>query len=206
MFDEVRFPENIDYGLTGGPEYSTDVIELFSGFEQRNQNWALGRSRYTTSHPIKDAADIATLIAFFRARKGKARGFRFRDWSDYIAINQPIGTGDNTATIFQLTKSYTSGSVTEIRTCIKIVASGAQVTTVPKIYLSSILKTETVDYTLDYTTGLVTFASAPGTGVAITADFEFDVPVRFDTDTMQIRHEYGHEFYWENIALIELKL
>ena len=205
-FDEVRFPEDIAFGMQGGAEYSTDIIELFSGYEQRNSNWAQPRMRYTTTHPVKTQAQMNTLIAFFRARKGKANGFRFRDWSDYTAIAQSIGTGNNTNHAFQLQKSYVSGSTTSIRTTKKIVASGSQITTVPKIYLNSVLKTETTDYTLDYTTGIVTFVTAPGTGVAITADFEFDVPVRFDTDTMTIRQEYGQEFYWENIALIEVRV
>ena len=92
-FDEVRFPENIDFGFTGGPEYNTDIIELFSGFEQRNQNWQTPRMKFNATHAIKSGTQIATLIAFFRARKGRANGFRFRDWIDYSVTGQIIGTG-----------------------------------------------------------------------------------------------------------------
>lgn len=204
-FDEVRFPENIDFGFEGGPEYSTDVLELFSGYEQRNQNWSLPRRRYVANHAIKTQAEASALIAFFMARKGKARGFRFRDWMDYSAINQNIGTGDGEATTFQLRKAYISGT-TEYRACKKIVASGSEVGTVPKVYLESVLQAEGSDYTLDYNTGIITFADAPEEDVAITADFEFDVPVRFDTDAMKTRYEYGKEFYWDNISLVEIKL
>ncbi len=205
-FDETRFPENIVFGLTGGPSYSTDVLELYSGFEQRNQNWPTPRMHFNATHDVKSAAEMSTLINFFRNRKGKANGFRFRDWSDYKAIAQNIGTGTGSLTNFQLRKAYTNNSTTEYRICTKIVASGSQVALVPAVYVNGVLKTPTTDYTLNYNTGVVTFVTAPGNGLAVTADFEFDVPVRFDTDAMTITHNYGHEFSWSNISLIEVRI
>jgi len=203
-FDEVRFPENIDFGFTGGAMYSTDIVELFSGFEQRNQNWAASRMKFVASYSIKNTAEIAQIIAFFRARKGRTTGFRFRDWTDYYAYDQQIAVGDGTTSIFQLIKTYISGPTTDTRIITKIVASGNEVTTVPNIYLNSILQNS--GYMLDYTTGLVTFTTPPASGVIISADFEFDVPVRFDIDNIQIRHEYNKEFYIDNMTLIEVRI
>ena len=122
-FDEVQFPTGISWGVTGGPCYSTDIVRLDSGYEARNQNWSQALGKWDASHAIKTAADMATLIAFFRARKGRARGFRFKDWSDYQATAQATSpaTGDGATAAFQLQKAYTS-VVTENRTISKPVA------------------------------------------------------------------------------------
>src|SRR5688500_4642354 len=112
-FIEIRFPTDISYGSGGGPEYSTDIVITQSGYEQRNANWAQARASYNVAHGVKTQAQLDTLIAFFRARKGRADGFRFKDWTDYQATGQALGTGDGVQTGFQLVKSYSSGSVLE---------------------------------------------------------------------------------------------
>ena len=93
-FHEVRFPENIAYGATGGPEFATTVVVTGAGHEQRNIDWAEARGRWDVASGLKNQAQLDELIAFFRARKGKAYGFRFKDWTDYKATGQLIGTGD----------------------------------------------------------------------------------------------------------------
>lgn len=198
-FHEVRFPEDISYGSTGGPEYSTDVIITQGGYEQRNINWEEARARYNVAHGVKTQAQLDTLIAFFRARKGKAYGFRFKDWVDYQAVGQNMGTGDGTETGFQLLKSYTSGSVTESRTITKPVQGSVAV------YLNSVLQTVTTHYTVNYTTGVVTFVTAPGSGVIVSADFEFDTPVRFDTDRLSAALDTYGSYSWGEIPLLEVR-
>lgn len=92
-FDEVRFPTEIAYGSKGGPEFSTDVVVMASGAEQRNQNWTYARYRFYPLEDIKSPTQVAEILAFFNARRGRARGFRFKDWSDYATtdINTKIG-------------------------------------------------------------------------------------------------------------------
>ena len=197
-FHEVRFPDAIAYGATGGPEYLTDIVILQSGFEQRNQSWDSARARYDVSTGIKNPTQAAEVISFFRARKGRAYGFRFKDWSDYRVTGQLIGTGNGTQTAFQLTKTYTSGGENETRPLKKPVSGTV------KIYKDSILQSSGV--TVDHTTGVVTFAAAPTAGVLITADCEFDVPVRFDTDRLAIRIQSHELFVWDQIPLIEIRL
>jgi uncharacterized protein (TIGR02217 family) len=109
-FIEIQFPRDISYGATGGPVYSTDVVSMFSGHEQRNSNWKNSRAKYNISTGVKTEGQWQALISFFRACKGKAIGFRFKDWGDYQAKNQQIGIGDGVKTEFQLVKIYTSGS------------------------------------------------------------------------------------------------
>src|SRR5437870_2530303 len=103
-FDEVQFPPAISYGAIGGPEFSTDVVVLSSGFESRNANWPAARGKWDVSSGVKSQADLQTLIAFFRARQGKARGFRFKDWNDFQGFGQQLGIGDGSTTQFQLVK------------------------------------------------------------------------------------------------------
>lgn len=197
-FIETRFPTDIAYGSSGGPEYSTDVVVLQSGYEQRNANWSQARARYNVAHGVKTQAQLDQLIAFFRARKGRADGFRFKDWTDYKVTAQNVGTGDGIATVFQLQKSYTSGSATETRTITKPVAGTVNV------YKNAVLQTSGV--TVDATNGQVTFASPPANGVAITADFEFDVPVRFDTDTLSARLDTYGSLSWNDIPIVEIRV
>ena len=197
-FVEIQFPADISYGSSGGPTFSTDVIEAFSGFEQRNINWSAARARYNVAHGVKTQSQLDELIAFFRARQGKAIGFRFKDWTDYQAVSQNIGTGNGSQTVFQLTKKYTS-SVTVTRIIRKPVNNSAL-----KIYLNAVLQSS--GYTVNYTTGAVTFSTAPGSGVAVTADFEFDVPVRFDTDQLDAAIDDFGTRSWSDIPLVEVRL
>ena len=124
-FHEVRFPDNISRGARGGPERRTQIVELASGAEERNASWANSRRRYDVAYGIRRADDLAAVVAFFEARNGRLHGFRFKDWADFKsclpsqtpgATDQPIGTGNGAATLFQLTKRYISGAQSWSRT------------------------------------------------------------------------------------------
>jgi uncharacterized protein (TIGR02217 family) len=196
-FHEVRFPDNIAYGATGGPEFATTVVVTGAGHEQRNIDWAEARGRWDVASGLKNQAQLDELIAFFRARKGRAHGFRFRDWTDYQATGQLIGTGDDAETQFQLVKRYPSGTGVEVRTITKPVAGTV------RIYLDGVEQLS--GWSVDVTTGVVTFSTAPAAGVAITADLEFDVPVRFDTDHMAVTIEHFRLHRWQQIPIVELR-
>lgn len=196
-FTEIRFPEDISYGSTGGPEFFTDVITTHNGREQRNINWSHSRAKYNIAYGVRSNEHLLKLIAFFNARKGKAIGFRFKDWLDFMAIDQEIGTGDDQKTVFQLTKTYTSGEDKHIR----VIRKPVQQTV--KIFLNS---EEEKEYSVNYTTGEITFVKPPGEGVIITANFEFDVPVRFDTDYLNASIDNYGSNSWNDIPLVEIKM
>ena len=197
-FIDVRFPTDIAYGSAGGPEYSTDVVVMQSGYEQRNSNWSQARARYNVAHGIKTQAQLDVLIAFFRARKGRADSFRFKDWTDYKVTSQVLGTGNGSNKAFQLIRSYSSGSSAEQRIISKPIASTVN------LYFNGTLQAGG-NYSLNSSTGIATFTTAPSSGVAVTADFEFDVPVRFDTDRLSASlDEYGVHS-WHDIPLIEVR-
>lgn len=197
-FHEIRFPPDIAYGASGGPAYSTSVVQTASGYEQRNMNWSAARGKWDVSSGLKNVSQLETLIAFFRARKGKAHGFRFKDWTDYAVAGQQIGLGDNETKTFQLVKKYASGTGSETRTITKPV-SGTIV-----VYANGAKQTTGVS--VNTTTGIVTFSTAPAQGAIITADFEFDVPVRFDVDEMDVSIENFHLHEWSDIPIIEIRV
>ena len=205
-FHEVRFPDNISRGARGGPGRRTQIVEMASGDEERNGSWADSRRRYDASYGIRKADDLASVTAFFEARRGRLYGFRWKDWADYksslptavpTATDQTIGTGNGTQTTFQLVKLYTSGAQSWTRTITKPVAGTVALALngVPQI----------TGWTVNTSTGVVTFASPPAPGVAITAGFEFDVPVRFDTDTLDVTLDFERLGSITSIPLIEVR-
>jgi uncharacterized protein (TIGR02217 family) len=198
-FIEIAFPTDIAYGSAGGPEYSTDIVITNGGYEQRNVNWSQARAKYNVAHGIKTQNQLDSLIAFFRARKGRADGFRFKDWSDYKAIAQAIGTGDGANKIFQLVKTYSSGNISETRIITKPVASTLAV------YIDAVLQSNS-DYALEVATGEINFVSAPANDAVVTADFEFDVPVRFDTDRLSATLDSYGVNSWNDIPLVEVRV
>lgn len=195
-FHNVQFPADISYGSRGGPQYSTDIVITHSGHEQRNINWSAARARYNVAHGVKTQAQLDALIAFFRARKGKAHGFRFKDWTDYEAAATPIGTGNGSQAAFQLSKRYSSGGYQDVRVISKPVEGSVAVRVNGSVVGVS---------SVNYETGMVTLAGAPASGAAITADFAFDVPVRFDTDQLSATLENYGVRSWLDIPLVEVR-
>lgn len=187
MFHEIRFPTAIAFHSTGGPQRKTEIVVLGSGFEERNAVWAGSRRNFDVGSGVKTLDDLHAVIAFFEARLGRLYAFRFKDFSDFKSCapgdavsptDQALATGDGTTAAFQLVKTYTSGPSGWTRAIKKPVAGTMRV---------AVAGTEvTSGFTLDTTTGLITFAAAPALGAAITAGFEFDVPARFDTDALSI--------------------
>lgn len=191
-FHDVRFPSRISFGSTGGPERRTDIVELANGFEERNTPWAHARRRYNAGYGVAGRDDLHEVIAFFEARRGRLHAFRYKDHTDFkscapgstaSATDQEIAVGDGTSDTFQLVKHYKSGGETYTRTIAKPVSGTV------RIAVDGHEMTEGPDITIDHATGLFTFAflSIPGSGASVTAGFEFDVPVRFDTDHLDIR-------------------
>ncbi len=188
-FHEVRFPANLSFGSVGGPERRTEVVALTNGFEERNTPWAQSRRRYDAGVSLRSLDDIGALIAFFEARQGQLSGFRWKDWADFksgrasvpVAYDdQLIGIGDGVKTGYQLIKTYASGAEAQVRVIAKPVAGTV------RVGLQGDELAEGVHYTVDTTSGIVSFASAPAVDERITAGYEFDVPVRFDTDRIQV--------------------
>jgi len=188
-FHDVRFPANLSFGSVGGPERRTEIVSLANGYEERNAPWAHSRRRYDAGLGLRSLDDVEALIAFFEARQGQLHGFRWKDWADFKSSaasrapghrDQVIGSGDGATTQYALSKTYRSGGVGYVRTIAKPVTG-----TVRLAVAGDPLRAGR-GFTVDTSTGLVTLDAPPPEGAQITAGFEFDVPVRFDTDRILV--------------------
>jgi uncharacterized protein (TIGR02217 family) len=190
-FHEILFPLDIALKSAGGPQRRTDVVVLGSGREERNARWAHSRRRYDAGYGVKTFDALSHVVAFFEERRGRLYGFRWRDRLDHssaapgnavAATDQVIGTGDGINATFQLSKIYGSLYSPYQRPIAKPVPGSV------RIAVAESEAEEGTDFTVDTTTGVVTFLEShiPASGAAITAGFLFDVPVRFDTDYLEM--------------------
>ncbi|MEM1314031.1 MAG: DUF2460 domain-containing protein [Pseudomonadota bacterium] len=208
-FDEVRFPEAIAIGAQGGPERRTEIVTLASGHEARNAPWAQSRRRWDAGLGMRGLDDLAVIVDFFEERRGQLNGFRWRDPLDHKSgppsqppspADQVLGVGDGTRTTFQLIKVYGSGADAYERVIAKPVPGTVQVA------LDGAALFEGGEYSVDTKDGEVTFFVAPAAGVQVTAGFEFDVPVRFDTDRIETSLTAINAGEIPSIPVVELRL
>ncbi len=206
-FHEVGFPLAIAFHSTGGPGRRTEIVTLGSGHEERNAVWAGSRRSYDVGSGVRTLDDLSAVIAFFEARMGRLYGFRFQDFADCkscapaaapAATDQLLGLGDGVTRTFQLRKTYADTAAAYVRDIVKPVA-GSVAVAADGVALES-------GFSVDSTTGLVTFETAPAEGVALTAGFLFDTPVRFDTDTLSVNLASFAAGEMASIPLTEIRL
>lgn len=189
-FHEVRFPVDVALGARGGPERRTDIVTLGSGLEHRNARWVNSRRRYDAGYGVRTLDALAAMVSFFEERRGRLYGFRWRDRLDDRSCapsvnpgptDQSLGTGDGSRANFQLVKTYGGTFEPWVRAIQKPVAGSVRVA-VNDVEISG------GDFTVDVTSGIVTFAVGriPPAAANVTAGFRFDVPVRFDADALDI--------------------
>lgn len=204
-FHETRLPARLAFGSTGGVERRTEIVTLASGYERRSTPWAAGRRRYLIGANLRSLDDMATLTDFFEARRGRLYGFRFRDFADFRscapggtpgALDQVLGEGDGSRTVFALVKRYGEADDGWVRTIAKPVEGTVRV---------AVAGIEVEDFEVDTTTGVVTLAVAPAEGAAVTAGFEFDTPVRFDADRIEVTLESFDAGRMAAVPLIEVR-
>ncbi len=204
-FHDVLFPLELGYGATGGPEFSTQVVVTGSGHEQRNSQWSNARQYYDAGLGIRSEADLSALIAFFRARRGQAHGFRFTDPLDnstasggegVSALDQVIGTGDGGRTRFALMKTYGDTDTLQSRRISRPLAESVRIAVDGNVRFSG--------WTLA-PGGNVDFEAAPAAGAVITAGFRFDVPVRFATDRIDVSIAGWRAGELPSVPLVEMR-
>ncbi|MDQ0317828.1 DUF2460 domain-containing protein [Amorphus orientalis] len=210
-FHEALFPLAVAFGATGGPERRTEIIVLGSGHEERNSRWADSRRRYDAGAGIRSLDDLYAVTAFFEERRGRLYGFRYRDPVDHRSgapgaelhpTDQRIGIGDGATAGFQLVKTYGSVHAPWTRTIAKPVGESVRVA------VAGAEVTAGVAFTVDAGTGLVTFypGYVPAVGQAVTAGFRFDVPVRFDTDRLEVSLTAFSAGSLPSVPIVEIRL
>lgn len=209
-FHEIRFPTHISRGATGGPERRTDVVVLGSGFEERNARWAHARRSYNAGYGVRSLDDLHQVIAFFEERRGRLYGFRWKDHADFkscppeqsvAATDQVLSTGDGVQDTFSLVKRYGSLHAPYERPIAKPVAGSVLVA------VDGLAQVDGVSFDLDLTLGRVAFRSGhiPASGAVVTAGFEYDVPVRFDTDRLEVNLSGFRHGAIPSIAIVEIR-
>jgi uncharacterized protein (TIGR02217 family) len=210
-FHDVRFPTAISLGATGGPERRTDIVVLGSGFEERNSRWANSRHTYDAGYGVRSFDDLQAVIAFFEERRGRLYGFRWKDHLDFkscvasqtpSALDQTLGTGDGVRAAYQLRKVYGGINAPYHRAIAKPLAGSVRVA------VNGTQVSAGGAYVLNATTGQIVFqpGSIPPLGSSITAGFEFDVPVRFDTDKLTINLTSFRAGTIPHIPIVEVRL
>lgn len=210
-FHEVRFPTAIARASEGGPERRTEIVTLGSGHEERNARWADSRRTYNAGYGIRSLDDLHDVVAFFEERRGRLTGFRWRDHSDWKScslLQQPsptdqlIGVGDGLTATFQLCKLYGRDYAPYRRQITKPVAGTVVVA------VDGMTKAHGLDFNVDITSGVVSFVApfVPAPASQITAGFEFDVPVRFDTDRLEVSIKGLSHGAIPNIPIVEIRL
>jgi len=194
-FHNTQFPADVSYGSRGGPGWRTLYSEDVNAVQQRIKTRDRAVRVFDVAYGIKSWAQLANVLEFYMAREGGGNGFRYKDWSDYHSGeghwrsvtgigDQNIGTGTGSLTQFQLRKAYTSGANTHWRTIeLPVHTDEEGVVRKVSVWVNGVASVEDTNYTVNYTTGLVTFTVAPTSGHAITASFQFDVPAAFDPET-----------------------
>ncbi|WP_454700462.1 phage distal tail protein, Rcc01695 family [Agrobacterium burrii] len=207
-FHEVRFPLRLALGVSGGPVRRTDIVNLSNGRENRNQRWKNARRAYDAGSGIRSVADLYEVLAFFEARRGELYGFRFRDPVDFkscppgeapAATDQRIGTGDGATAQFPLVKTYADAGGAFTRRVEKP-AEGSVLVSVEGV------RVPPADMSVDPVTGMVTFRAGkvPPAGAVIRAGFEFDVPVRFAIDRIDVNLTAFEAGRIPSIPLVEI--
>jgi uncharacterized protein (TIGR02217 family) len=194
-YDDVRLPVDVERGARGGPGFKTTIVTSATGSEQRNSEWSRSRATYDIGYGINNRTRLGDVYDFFLARRGRARAFRFKDWIDFEAVAEPVGTTGNPLTR-QLQITYPDTVNAYVREIIMPVVSTLIV------YVNNFVVATPAIYTLG-ADGVLTFGSDPG--VNVKATFEFDVPVRFDTDDLSVTLNTYTEGEITSIPIVEVK-
>ncbi len=196
-FHDVSFPTSISFKSEGGPVFKTQIANLNSGLEKRNILWSKARAEYEISYKDISKNETNQIINFFMARRGRAYGFRFKDWNDFEAKNITIAIGDGTTKNFQLIKTYGD----EANNYTRIITKPIEGSVV--IYIDEVQKES--GFRLNYNSGIISFDNPITNGEELTVDFEFDIPVRFGEDTLLAKNESYTKSSIKKIKLVEIK-
>jgi uncharacterized protein (TIGR02217 family) len=196
---EIRFPPSLSYGFRSIVRWNTAINESAAGYETRNALASQPRRRFEASKDLATKETFQALRNFQAACLGAWQSIRFKDWTDFESDGQQVlGDGDGSDTTFQLVKAYDVDSpLTAYSRTITKPVSGTV-----RVYLDGV--EQLAGWSVSTSTGVVTFTSPPGNGVEVTASFEFDTPVRFESDEMVAELRAHELFSLKDLAFIEV--
>lgn len=203
-FHNERLPDDVERGAIGGPEFNVTIASGFSGFEKRNANWDQARGSWNLAYGVQNKIGYTRLIDFWYARGGPLHSFPFKDWADFQIAQQNIGTTDGSTATFPIFKRYTSGAFTFDRTITKPVSGTV------RVFVNSIEITEGAgagQFQVDLLTGIITLGAtlAAQSGTPVEVICEFNVPVRFDQQKLDVRLLWEQAGNLPDIIVIEVR-
>lgn len=197
MFNEKRLLDKVSYGSEFGQEFNTRIVTLRNGVERRNVVWSLPLGRYSINYQAILPEHHALVRGAHMACMGSAIAFRLKDWSDFQAVREVIGTATGSIQSLQLVKTYTFGSVS-LQRVIKKPVDGTV-----SLYANGVL----IPGVVNSTTGIATFTAIAGSEISWSG--EFDVPVRFESDSLDVepvvKVQGGYALSC-NVDLVEVRL
>ena len=166
-FHDVSMPYVIANRFSGGDEFRTEIQVAGAGFEYRDAKWSESRGRWDFTSVNLDEDEMNLLTRFYRARGGRTYSWRHKDWNEYTALDDVIGTADGDTEMFELFHETTDGLIlSTYRVPLPVVSP---VITPFKLYEDSVEKVG--GFTVDYRNGRITYDSVTTkTGTDIFAD------------------------------------
>lgn len=205
-FRDVRLPTAIELGAKGGLGFKTTIQPLTNGRERRNVDRETMKGEWDLAYGVKRLSDLASISAFHKVVRGRADTFRFKDHGDYwvdelvddefTGTPQPIGVGDASETDFQIVKTYEFGAYTSVRTITKPVDGTT------RVFLDDV--EQETGWDVDLLTGIVSLDTPPGVGVEVGVVCQFDVPVRFDVDRIEVSMVMFDKGSYPQILVVEV--
>ncbi|MEM9059811.1 MAG: DUF2460 domain-containing protein [Pseudomonadota bacterium] len=207
-FHEIRFPSAISFGSTGSIERRTEIVSLVNGFEERNSPWSQSRRRYDAGLGVRSLDDLSAVLSFFEARHGQLYGFRWKDWLDFKSCAPSAETAPTDQILnptsapdqFQLVRRYEDAGGSHIRVIqkpesetVRVAVNGAE-------------QIEGVDFAVDAASGIITLSQVPTAGAVVTAGFHFDVPVRFDSESIDVNLRGFEAGEIPSVPIIEVRI
>ena len=194
IIEGLFLPENIERDAKGGPQFNTSVFTGTDGAEFRSINWPRSYGKWSISLGYRqdDDPDYQAVLNLFYSVRGRGYGFLFKDWSDYRMVNAPLAPPATPGGPMQMQKIYAGGAASYARK----ITRPRDGTIVIKDWTGAILSGAAADPA----TGLVT-----GAAVGATCSCEFFVPVRFDTDILQIDVEVDGLVNCPSLDLLEVQ-
>jgi len=210
-FHDVLFPLDVALGASGGPERVTQIVTTATGREERNTRLADSRRRWDAGYGVKTLAALADVVAFFEERRGRLYGFRWRDRIDHAScapgavpgpLDQVLAIADGATASFALVKTYGALHAPYARPITKPVAGSVRVA------VNGVEEAEGTAFEIEAASGAVRFLPGhePPAGAVVTAGFQFDVPVRFDTDFLELNLSAFAAGEIPRIPVIEIRL
>ena len=196
LIDAVRLPIDVERGVRGGPLFNTIVLRSDGGNTSTNQNWQYPLYQGNVGYGIQSRQNLKSVIDFFWARRGRLRGFLFRDWSDYQFEDVQLGLGDGSDTTFAVKKIY-EDDIVPFERPLKYAIESSMTVKVDGVTVA--------DNQWSLSNGIITFNSAPALNAVITASGEFDIPVMFMRDQLEVSMEVWNAGSIANIPISEVR-